>query len=117
MSIKQQKRIRRHKKIRARIHGTQTRPRLCVFRSNQHIYAQLIDDDKAKVLLSVSDKATKGPKGKISKNDIAEEVGKEIAKKALDKKIEKVIFDRSGFVFHGRIKSLADGARKGGLKF
>jgi len=123
MLSKKLKRQRRHKKIRARIHGTQARPRLCVFRSNQHIYAQLIDDDKAKVLLSISDKEIKpvraggSKKGKISKNDIAKEVGKEIAKKALDKKIEKIIFDRSGFVFHGRIKSLADGARKGGLKF
>ncbi len=121
MSIKQQKRIRRHKKIRARIHGTQARPRLCVFRSNQHIYAQLIDDDKAEVLLSVSDKEIKGPrgypKGKINKSDIAKEVGKMIAQKAIEKKMEKVVFDRSGLVFHGRIKSLADGAREGGLKF
>ena len=103
--------------IRSRIHGTEARPRLCVFRSNQHIYAQLIDDDKAKVILSISDKEIKGHKGKISKNDTAKEVGKTIAKAALDKKIDKVTFDRSGFIFHGRIKALADGAREGGLKF
>ena len=117
MSIKQQKRIRRHKRIRSKIHGTQSRPRLCVFRSNQHIYAQLIDDDKAEVLLSVSDKEIKAKKGKINKSEIAKEVGKEIAEKAMAKKIEKIIFDRSGLVFHGRIKALADGAREAGLKF
>ena len=117
MSIRKTKRQRRHKRIRAKIHGTQNRPRLCVFRSNQHIYAQLIDDDKAEVLLSVSDKETKAKKGKINKSDIAREVGKAIAEKAIANKIEKVIFDRSGLVFHGRIKALADGAREAGLKF
>jgi large subunit ribosomal protein L18 len=115
MSVKKEKRIRRHKKIRMRIHGTNDRPRLCVFRSNQHIYAQLIDDDKAKVLLSTSDKEIKSKKG--TKSDVAKEVGKLIAKMAIEKKIEKVIFDRAGVVFHGRIKAAADGAREEGLKF
>lgn len=115
MSLKQQKRIRRHKKIRKAIHGTHQCPRLCVFRSNQHIYAQLIDDDKAKVLISVSDKDLKSKKGK--KSDIAKEVGVTIAKKAKENKIEKVVFDRGGILFHGRIKALAEGAREGGLKF
>lgn len=92
------------------------RPRLCVFRSNQHIYAQLIDDDKAKVLLSISDKDLKTKKGE-KKSDIAKQVGKLIAEKAMENKIEKVIFDRGGTVFHGRVKALAEGARKGGLKF
>lgn len=115
MNTKQEKRIRRHKKIRARIHGTQDRPRLCVFRSVQHIYAQLIDDEKARVILLVSDKEIKSKK--IKKVDVAKEIGKLIAKKALEKKINRVVFDRGGFVFHGRVKALAEGAREGGLKF
>ena len=115
MSIKQVKKQRRHVKIRARIHGTQERPRLCVFRSINHIYAQLINDDKAKVLLSVSDKDVKA--GKKSKVEIAKEVGKAVAKKAIENKIESVVFDRAGFIFHGRVKAVADGARESGLKF
>jgi len=116
MSVKKEKRIRRHKKIRMSIKGTKNRPRLFVFRSNQHIYAQLIDDDKSKILVSASDKGLKTKKGE-KKSDIAKEVGKLIAKKAVESKIEKVVFDRGGVIFHGRIKSLADGAREGGLKF
>lgn len=116
MSVKKQKRVRRHKKIRMGMHGTKSRPRLFVFRSNQHIYAQLIDDDKAKILVSASDKELKSKKAE-KKSDVAKEVGKLVAKKALENKIEKVIFDRGGFVFHGRIKALADGAREEGLKF
>jgi len=116
MSVKKEKRIRRHKKIRMRIHGTKDRPRLFVFRSNQHIYAQLVNDDSAKVLMSASDKGIKIKKGE-KKIDIAKEVGKAIAKKAMENKIEKVVFDRGGIIFHGRIKALADGAREEGLKF
>ena len=116
MSVKQDKRIRRHKKIRKNLHGTASRPRLCVARSNQHIYAQLIDDDKAEVLVAVSDLDVKAKKGE-KKADIAKEVGKSIAKKALEGKIESVVFDRGGILFHGRVKALADGAREGGLKF
>ncbi|TSC94376.1 MAG: large subunit ribosomal protein L18 [Parcubacteria group bacterium Licking1014_1] len=116
MQEKQSKRERRHKKIRARIYGTQDRPRLFVFRSINHIYGQLIDDDKEKVLLSVSDKDLK--KGKdLRKTNIAREVGKLIAEKAAAKSIEKVVFDRGGIIFHGRVKALAEGAREGGLKF
>jgi large subunit ribosomal protein L18 len=116
MSIKNDKRIRRHKKIRLNMHGTKDRPRLFVFRSNQHIYAQLVDDQKAKILMSASDKDLKIKKGG-KKSDVAKEVGKLIAKKAIENKIEKVIFDRGGFIFHGRIKALAEGAREAGLKF
>ena len=116
MSIKKDKRIRRHKKIRINMHGTKDRPRLFVFRSNQHIYAHLVDDDKAKVLLSASDKDLKLKKGE-KKSDAAKELGKLMAKKAIENKIEKVVFDRGGIVFHGRIKALADGAREGGLQF
>jgi large subunit ribosomal protein L18 len=116
MSVKQEKRIRRHKKIRMTIHGSKDRPRLFVFRSNQHIYAQLVDDDKAKILMSASDRELKPKKGE-KKSDIAKQVGKLIAKKAVESKIGKVVFDRGGVVFHGRIKALADGAREGGLIF
>lgn len=114
MSIKTEKRIRRHKRIRFKIHGTEKRPRLLVFRSLSHIYAQLINDDKAVVIDSASDKSIKGKHKKI---EAAKEVGKLIAKKALDKKIETAVFDRGGLLYHGRIKALADGAREGGLKF
>lgn len=114
MSIKTEKRLRRHKKIRARIYGTIDRPRLLVFRSLSHIYAQLINDDKAAVIDSASDKSIKG---KFTKIQLATEVGKLIAKKAIEHKIETVVFDRGGIVFHGRVKALADGAREGGLKF
>ena len=117
MSIKREKRIRRHKKIRMNMHGTKDRPRFFVFRSNQHIYAQLIDDDKAKILISASDKDIKLSSKKENKSDIAKSVGKLIAQKAIENKIEKVVFDRGGIIFHGRIKALADGAREGGLKF
>ena len=116
MSVKNDKRIRRHKKIRMNMNGTKDRPRLFVFRSNQHIYAQLVDDDNAKILVSISDRDLKGSKGE-KKSDMAKEVGKLIAKKAAESKIEKVVFDRGGILFHGRIKALADGAREGGLKF
>jgi large subunit ribosomal protein L18 len=116
MSIKTDKRIRRHKKIRMNMHGTKDTPRLFVFRSNQHIYAQLINDETAKILFSVSDKELKPKKGE-KKSDIAKDVGKLVAKKAIENKIEKVVFDRGGFIFHGRVKALAEGAREGGLKF
>ena len=115
MLVKQTKRQRRHKRIRMKMHGTSKRPRLCVFRSNQHIYAQLINDDNAKVLALASDTDLRTKKGK--KADIAKEVGKLIAKKAGEIKIQEVIFDRGGILYHGRIKALAEGAREGGLKF
>jgi len=109
-----QKRIRRHKRIRSRISGTKELPRLCFFSSNSHIYAQLINDEKGQVLAQAHDLKLKVKSGKISK---AREVGKLIAKLGLEKKIEKVVFDRGGFKYHGVVKALADGAREGGLKF
>ncbi len=122
MQTKKEKRTRRHIKIRSKIHGTKDVPRLCVSRSLQHVYAQLIDDNKAKVLVSASDKDVKKAKAlptgrQAKKSEIAKEVGKLIAKKAVEKKIEKVVFDRAGIIYHGRIKALAEGAREGGLKF
>ena len=114
MSEKREKRIRRHTKIRAILSGTKERPRLSVFRSNQHIYAKLTNDQTKEILISVSDKDVK-VKGK--KSDMAKEVGNMIAKKAVEQKISKVVFDRGGFNFHGRVKAVAEGAREGGLIF
>lgn len=100
-------------RIRGRISGTPERPRLCVFRSNKQIYAQVIDDLAGNTLVSASSKGI----DEGTKSEIAVKVGELIAKKALEAGISTVVFDRNGFLFHGRIKSLADGARKGGLKF
>ena len=100
-------------RIRGRISGTPERPRLCVFRSKKQIYAQVIDDIAGTTLCSASSKGiTEG-----NKSEIAAKVGEAVAKKALEAGINTVVFDRNGFLFHGRVKSLADGARKGGLKF
>lgn len=90
------------------------KPRLCVFRSNKHIYAQLINDQNGKVLLAASDLEVKK---KGTKKELAQEVGKLIAQKAKKKKIEKVVFDRGGYKYHGRVKALAEGAREQGLIF
>lgn len=125
-------RFRRHKRIRAKIYGVSVRPRLCVFRSAKHIYAQLIDDEKRVILAAASDRDLKSGKadkkqikGKergeekklAGKLRIAHEVGKLIAHKAEEKKISKVVFDRGGYKYHGRVKELADGAREAGLGF
>lgn len=113
MINKQTRRIKRKTKIRSRINGTASRPRLVVYKSNQHISAQLVDDDKQVTLVSASDlKIEKG-----SKTDKAKSVGEDIAKKAKTKKITEVVFDRSGYKYHGRVKDLADAAREAGLKF
>ena len=113
---KKEQKERRHKKIRAKIHGTEERPRLCVFKSNKHIYAQIINDEKGFTLASASDLEIKDSK-KDKKIDLAQKVGELIAKKAKDKKIDVVLFDRGGFKYHGRVKTLADEARKQGLQF
>ena len=111
---KRQSRSRRHKRIRAVVKGTAHRPRLCVFRSARHIYAQLIDDGKGIILLSSDDKKeTK----KEKKAAIAYKVGESLAKKALEKDIKQVVFDRGGYAYPGRVKALAEGARSGGLRF
>ena len=106
MLEKQQKRHRRHRRVRAKIKGTAKVPRLCVFRSAKYIYAQLIDDEKGKTLAAVN--------GKLA---VANKVGKLIAKEAIEKKMNKVVFDRGGYKYHGRVKALAEGAREGGLQF
>ncbi len=110
---KKAKRVRRHRKIRARLSGTEARPRLAVFRSNRYVYAQLINDDTQKTLLSASSKELKG-KSALEK---AKEVGRLIAKKAGEQKIKNVVFDRAGFVFTGKIKAGAEGSREAGLAF
>lgn len=112
MNAKQFRRSKRKKKIRSKISGTSDLPRLSVFRSNNHIYAQLIDDINQVTIFSASDKGFVGTN--IEK---AIEVGKEIAKKAKKKKIERLVFDRNGFVYHGRVKALADSIRNEGIKF
>ncbi len=120
---KKVKKARRHLKIRAKVKGTAQVPRLAVFRSNAHIYAQLIDDDKAITLASASDMELKSKKSAGKKSEVgrkiseSREVGLLIAEKAKKFSIEAAVFDRGGFRYHGRIKSVADGAREGGLKF
>lgn len=113
---KKGKRHIRHKRIRAKIFGTKETPRLCVFSSNKHIYAQLINDEKSKTMVSASDLETKKTKDK-GKLAVSRQVGKLIAEKAKELKITRIIFDRGGYKYHGRIKALADGAREGGLNF
>ncbi|MBC8533335.1 50S ribosomal protein L18 [Yeguia hominis] len=109
-------RLRRHRRVRGKISGTTARPRLNVFRSAKNIYAQLIDDVKGVTICSAStlDKEFDGNGGN---KDAAREIGKMIAKRAADKGITEVVFDRGGYIFHGRVKELAEGAREGGLKF
>jgi len=118
MNKKESRRIKIKKRIRSRLSGSSTRPRLTVFRSNSEIYAQLVDDASGKTILasSSSEKALGKEKGK-SKVEKAKSVGTALAKKAAEKGIKDVVFDRNGFLYHGRIKALADGAREAGLKF
>lgn len=108
-------RIRIHKRIRARIKGTNERPRLSVFRSGKHVYAQLIDDIKQTTLAEASDLTIK--KGKHTKSELAKQVGVEVAKKAKAVGVSAVVFDRGGFPYQGRVRQVAEGAREGGLKF
>ena len=111
------KRDTRKKRMKDKIIGSSKRPRISVFRSSKHIYAQLIDDSKRITLVGLSEKSIKSKLEKKTKIEIAELLGEELAKQAKSKKILKVVFDRSGYKYHGRIKALAEGARKGGLKF
>ena len=109
-------RARRHARVRNKISGTAECPRLCVFRSNKAIYVQIIDDVKGNTLVSAST-LDKEVKEKHSNKEAAREVGALIASRAKDKKIKDVVFDRSGYIYHGVIKELADSAREGGLNF
>jgi large subunit ribosomal protein L18 len=112
-------RLRKHKRIRAKISGTSQRPRLCVFRSLSNIYAQIIDDENQNTLVSAStlDSAVKEKFAFGGNKDAAAEVGKLVAQRALEKGIETVVFDRGGYIYHGRVLSLAEAAREAGLKF
>ncbi|MCM1036584.1 MAG: 50S ribosomal protein L18 [Bacteroides sp.] len=113
MTTKIDRRNKIKARIRGRISGTAQRPRMTVFRSNKQIYVQLVDDLAGKTLVAASSKGlTEG-----TKSEIAAQVGKAVAAKALEAGITEVVFDRNGYLFHGRVKSLADAAREGGLKF
>jgi large subunit ribosomal protein L18 len=109
---KSERRFRRHLRVRKRVQGTPERPRLVVYRSLKHIMAQLVDDGGQRTLLTVSDGGITGPKTKR-----ATEVGKMLAARAKEAGVSKVVFDRAGYRYHGRVKALADGAREGGLEF
>lgn len=110
--MKKVNRLQKHNRIRKHLVGTSKKPRLAVFRSSQHIYAQIIDDSKGVTLISVSDIKESG-----TKKEKAFKVGKNLADKALKTKIVEVVFDRGGFLYQGRVEELAKGAREGGLKF
>lgn len=109
-------RLKRHKRVRSKLSGTAERPRLAVYRSNKNISAQIIDDTKGVTLVSASSLEA-GFEGIGSNKEAAKKVGLAIARKALDKGIEVVVFDRGGYIYHGRVSELAEGAREGGLKF
>ncbi|MBQ0152824.1 MAG: 50S ribosomal protein L18 [Chryseobacterium sp.] len=113
---KLEKRIRIKRRVRGKISGSSELPRLSVYKSNKEIYAQLIDDKDGKTLVSASSRE-KGVDANGTKSEVSAAVGKAIAAKAIAAGIEAVVFDRNGFVYHGRVKALADGAREGGLKF
>src|ERR671928_1141663 len=114
---KESARIRRKQRVRKKVLGTDERPRVCVFRSNKHIYAQVISDDRGVTLASVS--SVSGALAEATKNrkgiETAKQLGLALAKLCKEKNITRVVFDRNGFLFHGRVKAVADGAREGGL--
>jgi large subunit ribosomal protein L18 len=116
VKIKRVQRVIRHRRIRAKISGCLSCPRLSVFRSSKHIWAQVIDDEAGRTILALSDKGLK-LKSKKNKKERAYMVGKNIAEKLKEKGIKSVVFDRGGYKYHGRIASLAQGAREAGLKF
>ena len=109
-------RIKRHNRVRGKISGTAERPRLSVFRSEKNIYAQIIDDVAGNTLVAASS-VEKDFEGNGSNKEAARKVGKLVAERALQKGIEEVVFDRGGYIYHGRVMELAEGAREGGLKF
>lgn len=111
--VKTQKRDRRRLRIRSKIFGTESRPRLSIFKSNTRLFVQLIDDEKGKTILSSSTTEMKGDSALVR----AKETGKDIAAKAKKQKIETIVFDRGGYVYTGKVKAVAEGAREGGLKF
>ena len=119
LNQKTQARLKRKKRIRKKLVGSANRPRLCVFRSAKHIYAQVIDDAVGQTLASASstEKAVQGNSKSKNKLTDANAVGEMIGRRAMEKGIQQVVFDRNGFLYHGRIKAVSEGARKAGLKF
>lgn len=113
-SERQVSRLTKKIRIRKVVKGTEERPRLCVFRSGKHIYAQIINDEKGTTLVAVS---SLGNDAKATGKEMAKKIGQEVAKAAIAKKITNVVFDRNGYLYHGRVQSLAEGARDGGLNF
>lgn len=113
------RRLMRHKRVRKDVHGTPEKPRLSVYRSNNNILAQIIDDVNGNTLVAAStlDKEIKGELVKTGNKEAAKKVGEALGKRALEKGIKEVAFDRGGYIYHGRVKELADGAREAGLKF
>jgi large subunit ribosomal protein L18 len=120
VAIKRQvARVRRKKSIRKKVQGTAERPRLSVFRSARHMYAQVIDDRTGHTLVSAStlDKELREGLSESDKKDASQKVGELVARRCLEKQIDKVVFDRNGFIYHGRVKAVAEGAREAGLNF
>ena len=119
MNLRTRARLKRKKRIRKKLVGTGNRPRLCVFRSAKHIYAQVIDDSLGQTLVAASSLEKTVRENTESKNKLnaANTVGKIIGQRALEKGVKKIVFDRNGFLYHGRIKAVSDGAREAGLKF
>ncbi len=115
--IKSKVRVEKHRKLRNKISGTALRPRLCVFRSNSHVYAQIIDDVKGATLVAASTRDKDLALEKTNDVEAAIAIGAAIAKKALAKGIDTVVFDRGGYIYHGKVKALADAARENGLIF
>lgn len=115
--VQQNKREIRHRRVRAKIFGTASRPRLSIYRSNKHLFLQLIDDESGKTLFGVSDKALKFKGKSVKKSDVAYSAGKSLARKALEFGIKKAVFDRGGYKYHGRVARAADGVREEGLQF
>jgi len=119
LNLRVQARLKRKKRIRKKLAGTASRPRLCVFRSSRHIYAQLIDDAAGQTLAAASsvEKAVRDVPETKNKVTAANTVGKIIGQRALEKGVQQVVFDRNGFLYHGRIKAVSEGAREAGLEF
>ena len=119
LNSKKQARLKRKKRIRKNIAGTPQRPRLCVFRSARHIYAQVIDDTRGQTLAAASslEKSVKESPDTNNKKSAANLVGKLVAERALEKGVKQIVFDRNGFLYHGRVKAVSDGAREIGLDF
>ena len=116
---KNAKRLQRHKRVRRKVFGTPQRPRLCVFRSSNNIYAQIIDDTNRVTLVAASslEEAVKSAVNHTGNKDAAKKVGELVAKKAVEKGITEVVFDRGGYIYHGKVKALAEAAREAGLEF